>query len=442
MGSLGKLLIRFVAVVAALTAVALAGLVPGAQTLHAATTITVDCTDDAAALAGALASANDGDTLAIQGTCKGTFEIAHNLTLTGSGGATLDGQATDTVLTVDSGKTVVVADLTVTDGFAISGFPDGASGGGIYNFGGTLTLTNSTVSGNTGGGGIVNRATATLTNSTVSGGSGGGIWNIGTLTLTNGTVSGNTAGFSPGNENGGGLYNLGTLTVANSTISANSAVSGGGVFAVLPATLVNTIVAGQTAGGNCVGGGLISDGGYNLEDGTSCGFSTTNNSLPNTNPLLNPAGLRNNGGPTQTIALRAGSSAINAIPTGVNGCGATLTSDQRGVSRPQGPECDIGAFELLALPVAPSSLVATALSRSQVGLVWVDNASTEASFRIERSFDGSSGWRQFSTVAANVTAFTHSRQTPLTTYFYRARATNEAGDSTSSNVATATTLGW
>ena len=76
MGSLGKLLIRFVAVVAALTAVALAGLVPGAQTLRAATTITVDCTDDAAALAGALSSANDGDTLAIQGTCKGTFEIA------------------------------------------------------------------------------------------------------------------------------------------------------------------------------------------------------------------------------------------------------------------------------------------------------------------------------------------------------------------------------
>ena len=66
----------------------------------------------------------------------------------------------------------------------------------------------------------------------------------------------------------------------------------------------------------------------------------------------------------------------------------------------------------------------------------------ETKFRIERSFDGSTGWRQVATVGANVTVFTHSRQAPLTTYFYRVRATNAAGDSAYSNVASATTMGW
>src|SRR5438445_13775509 len=76
-----------------------------AQPAYSATTITVNCTTDPGALATALATASDGDTLAIQGTCKGTFEISHSLTLAGSGGATLDGQRLGTVLTVDSGTT-------------------------------------------------------------------------------------------------------------------------------------------------------------------------------------------------------------------------------------------------------------------------------------------------------------------------------------------------
>jgi hypothetical protein len=175
-----------------------------------------------------------------------------------------------------------------------------------------LTLNNSTVSGNTGGagGGVENRGAGTVANSTISGNTtrfgsgGGGIANFGTLSLTNSTVAGNTASLGLGSQSGGGIYNVGTLTVENGTITANGAASGGGVFTVTPATLVNTIVAGQTGGGNCAlaGGGLISDGGHNLEDGTSCGFGTSSNSLPNTNPLLDAAGLKDNGGPTQTIA--------------------------------------------------------------------------------------------------------------------------------------------
>ena len=100
-----------------------------------------------------------------------------------------------------------------------------------------------------------------------------------------------------------------------------------------------------------------------------------------------------------------------------------------------------GQLVLVPPTGAPSSLAATVLSRSQVGLVWTDNAPNETGFRIERSLNGSSGWRQIGTVAANVKAYTHSRQRALTTSFYRVRATNTVGDSTYSNVASATTLG-
>src|SRR5262249_27175160 len=61
--------------------------------------------------------------------------------------------------------------------------------------------------------------------------------------------------------------------------------------------------------------------------------------------MLDPAGLKDNGGPTRTIALELGSPAIDAIPTAANGCGTSIASDQRGGGRPQGAGCDLGAFE-------------------------------------------------------------------------------------------------
>ena len=72
----------------------------------------------------------------------------------------------------------------------------------------------------------------------------------------------------------------------------------------------------------------------------------------------------------------------------------------------------------------------------------MDNASNETGFWIERSWNGSTGWHQFGTVAANVTTYTHQRQPALTTCYYRVRATNAAGESAYSNVAWATTLGY
>jgi hypothetical protein len=108
-----------------------------------------------------------------------------------------------------------------------------------------------------------------------------------------------------------------------------------------PATLKNTTVANNPSTGQCggTGGVPITDGGYNLDSGTSCGFATENNSLSSTNPMLGP--LADNGGPTKTHALLEGSPAIDKG----NSFGAT--ADQRSVSRPLGPASDIGSFEFM-----------------------------------------------------------------------------------------------
>jgi fibronectin-binding autotransporter adhesin len=180
---------------------------------------------------------------------------------------------------------------------------------------------------------------------TVSGNDAVGVFRVNSgaqLTLARLTVA---DGRGLGGSTGGGIFNNGgTLEVTDSTLSGNSAQSGGGgVWNRGTATLKNTILANGPSGGNCFG--VITDGGYNIDDGTSCGFSEANNSLPSTNPLLNPKSLQNNDGPTKTIQLSKGSPAISVIPEGENGCGDEIAEDQRGVKRPQRPGCDIGAFE-------------------------------------------------------------------------------------------------
>ena len=173
------------------------------------------------------------------------------------------------------------------------------------------------------------------------------------LAIANLTVSHGRAS----SDGGGGIRSSygSTLKVTNATFSGNSAYSyGGGIFneGMATAILRNTILdngsgtnPGTTSGGNCYGiGAPGSDGGYNIEDGTSCYFSEANNSMPSTEPLLADS-LANNGGPTKTIALLKGSPAINATPEATNGCGTEITKDQRGVTRPQGEGCDVGAFE-------------------------------------------------------------------------------------------------
>src|SRR5215813_14255393 len=145
------------------------------------------------------------------------------------------------------GSRVTPGDLTLQS-VTLSG---GSSFGGLYSsFRGTVTIENSTVSGNQGVGvNIPFFGAATIENSTISGNTGGGIRNyLGTLAIENSTVSGNTS-----NDSGGGVNNFGTLTITNSTISNNTGKVGGGVYNS-PAyygggtlTLNDSLIAGNQA---------------------------------------------------------------------------------------------------------------------------------------------------------------------------------------------------
>jgi hypothetical protein len=213
-------------------------------------------------------------------------------------------------------------------------------GGGISNEG-TLTVNNSTITGNTGGGGI-------------GGIEGGGIDNYGgTLTVTNSTLTGNVAGRGGGISSEGRPYN--TLIISNSTVSGNSApeYGGGGIWISLTAlTARNTILAGNTAPTSPDLAGSLTSSGFNLignSQGAS-GFAETD--LLNVDARL--GSLRDNGGPTQTMALMVGSPALNAGDPAQLG-----VADQRGVVRSGG--VNIGAYQASAsalLLSAPGTVTA------------------------------------------------------------------------------------
>jgi predicted outer membrane repeat protein len=241
--------------------------------------------------------------------------------------------------------------MTITNS-TVSGNTAG-EGGGIFTEGTSkVTMTDSTVSGNSAsvtGGGMLSNAPLTMTNSTVSENSarsyGGGIIAGGTLTLTNSTVSGNTASVG----SGGGIYSSGALTLTNSTVSGNSAPAGGGIYnngGTL--TTANSIFANST-GGDCAGTDPADSGG-NLADDGACHFSAS--SSANNVTTLNLGSLANNGGPTETIALLPDSAAIwHAVPTT---CQAALPTgaggvDQRGLPRGT-TACDSGAYEFQPYP--------------------------------------------------------------------------------------------
>ncbi len=286
---------------------------------------------------------------------------------TGSPGITIDGGGSVQVMVVAGSAVLNLQNVTIAHG----SIPNG--GGGIGNSG-TLTVTNCTFSGNSAlnaGGGIANFGTLTVTNSTFSGNTaveGGGIFNFaGTLTVTNSTFSGNSA------ADGGGIGTFNssaTLTVTNSTFFGNTAVHGGGIENFNGATtLKGTILANEPSGGNC-DANTVTDAGYNISDDSTCGFTAPpiGTSINNSTSLnLDPLGLDNNGGPTQTIALEPNSQAVDFIP--VASC--TVTTDQRGFPRPDSGNlnfCDAGAFESQTgrLTVVPSS-ERTQIARSTTG---------------------------------------------------------------------------
>jgi CSLREA domain-containing protein len=269
---------------------------------------------------------------------------AGKLTLTN---CTVSGN-TDQGIDISSG-TVNVINSTVSGNSVNGGF-----GAGIENSG-VLKITGSTISGNTGGSGLFNHSNATIENSTVSGniaGAGAGIYNNGTMTLTNVTVSGNTATVNRF-DGGGGIENGGTLTLTNCTVSGNAAAGGGGgIFGGSVTNFRNTIVAGNTSNAGLGHDllGIFNSQDYNLIGNTSNATinGTTTHNITGQDPKLGP--LADNGGPTRTHALLAGSPALdggdNALARDANG--NPLLTDQRGAGRfgGAGHVADIGAYEL------------------------------------------------------------------------------------------------
>jgi len=344
-------------------ALALAGAVPayatgivvndlGDATGTCATTGTGTCTlRDAMTFASSNAGP-DSITFGVSGTIKlgSTLPVVDDpLTIDGAGrSVTISGNNSVQVMLLNGGSPLTLNALTIADGFT------GGPGAGIYNpSGGSLTVTNSTFTGN------------------FCGGVGAAITMGGTLSITNSTFFNNGFIFAIWAQPG-------TVTITNSTIDGNV---GGFALAGGTATITNSIVAGN-GGSNCgVFLGTLTDGGHNIEDGTTCGFqgatcpTTTGSSFCNTDPRLDPADLQDNGGSTQTLAVctaagtptgcNAASPAINAGNQAVCGESPVNDLDQRGFVRPGrgSANCTIGAFEANGEPPGPAEkLPAPAMS--------------------------------------------------------------------------------
>ncbi|MEU3918152.1 right-handed parallel beta-helix repeat-containing protein [Streptomyces sp. NPDC029004] len=304
----------------------------------------------------------------------GDLNILGPTTVQGAGarGTVIDAGGIDRVFRM--GADTRLSDLTVTGGDAKQRevpFTD-PGGGGIAN-GKNLTLRRVTVTGNSAGygGGIFNIPDShlTLIDSTVSrntAGEAGGIRFDDTGTVVNSTIADNRVtddwdrpGSLAGYGGGIDIRGTGLVEIRNSTITGNSATDGGGGINIAPAyldslprpvtdiinlplgrlTLQNTIIAGNIIGtttSDCKNVFATIDSlGNNLDSGNSCHL-TAEGDLPRRSPGLAPLG--DHGGPTDTVALLPGSPAIDAA----YGCPA---ADQRGIARPQGPACDMGAFE-------------------------------------------------------------------------------------------------
>jgi CSLREA domain-containing protein len=303
---------------------------------------------------------------------KGDLDLTKNVRISGAGArwTIVDATGSDRVFDVASGVQSQITRVTVTGG-QVAG-----NGGGIRNLG-VLGLIQDAIVGNHAqgsGGGVENDGNATILQSLIARNqatSGGGLHTGGASDLQTTTVSGNMAGAPGVTGHGGGIDGSGglSLVLGNSTLtdnqSFNSALTGGGIEDAPYANPYNTILADNrtyaedqstSALSNCAD--PLTSGGYNLSDGTDCGLDQPfdRQGVP---VLLGP--LADNGGPTDTEAVLPGSLALD---TGA--CVGVAVVDQRGVSRPRGSACDIGAYEF-APPLAATT-VATSVAFSSATL--------------------------------------------------------------------------
>ena len=287
------------------------------------------------------------------------------------------GSGTDTILfgvtgTIGTFATVVV---NATTSLTITGPPIGGitiSGGGghqiIDHEGGALNLSLLTFANGLAGtgGALLENSTGDLdihnclfVNNTAQGvtnpvGGGIDITGTGAVNIVNSTFANNTATHTVGGSFGGAINDVSSsnLKLSNCTFSGNSADNGGAYSSNFKPSVKSTIFEDST-GGNCFAT-TPTDVNFNISDDGTCSFSA-GSSMNNTEALLDPFGLQNNGGPTKTIALQNTSPAIDLVAFGQcsDQSGNPLQTDQRNYVRPD-PEdsthvCDSGAYEFGAL---------------------------------------------------------------------------------------------
>ena len=164
------------------------------------------------------------------------------------------------------------------------------------------------------------------------------------VTVVNSTITGNTNG---GGSLGSGIFSGGSTTLVYTTVARNVAGNFGNIDTVRLESF-GSVIAESGGTGNCLA--KTTSHGYNFSDDDLCGFTDPTDRENAGDPQLAP--LADNGGPTRTLLPQGGSPLIDVIPIGScesNGA-AGITTDQRGVSRPQGSGCDIGAIEVEAFP--------------------------------------------------------------------------------------------
>ncbi|MDH3753744.1 MAG: hypothetical protein OEU32_07710, partial [Acidimicrobiia bacterium] len=282
---------------------------------------------------------------------SGTFvltegELSISAATTIQGAAAPPGPAASTI---DAGGASRVVDIDADDviigGVVLTGGNAGnANGGGIrINNNRSLTLVDSTVTGNIArdGGGIDNRGTLSIEASTVAVNTatrkGGGLRNAGVSTLDNVTIVGNVA------DQGGGVSSPGTTTITHATIMQNSAGSSssggvdrnGGSLEISYSIIAGNLKSGGSENRDCSGTPDLV--GLNLVS-VAQGCNPVD-PIIEADPIAGP--LAANGGPTETVALLDTSPALDAI----DAAACTLATDQRGILRPTGPGCDLGAYE-------------------------------------------------------------------------------------------------
>jgi hypothetical protein len=338
---------------------------------------------------------------------NGRFSIAGS---TFTGNTTYNSGGAIYVNIYENSSGLIVDRSSFIDNAVVGG--ERAQGGAIG--GGSTTLGNQANTGN---------ASVTITNSTFAGnsvkksgspedGSGGALAfpQRAVVKITNSTFSGNKALGSNVNANGGAIYITGNTTpfeVTNSTFANNTAGWVGGAITGDKGRLSNTLIANNTASNsgndwairqNC--SDTLEDGGGNLQfpGFTANQFNRFNdricvNNIAVGDPKL--GALADNGGPTKTLLPQSGSPAING---GKAPCPAT---DQRGVARPQGGACDVGAVEVVAaLSVSPSLIEA---GGPNVTLTVSGSGFTQASKVLWNNQERPTTFVDSSTLKANIT---------------------------------------